>query len=226
MGILKNTKKVEVAQPISSWQPGYFWFWKKQQLTCKGNAPVTKALKNGPLTHSWWSSSRFCKKISGFTKSNGDKLILWPCFGGNCLISSSFVKRYKTGGALWKRDSPQSTRVGAPLGQEGPAVAHPSPCWFLAQKVNTLTLRQTYCFKLNSLSFSAHKICRIWTVRANEGLVLQNTIALSKFAELSQLSPPENQAWGVRLEICSWRIRVKLRKKGIFPFWVQNENWV
>lgn len=91
---------------------------------------------------SWWSSSRFCKKISGFTKSNGDKLILWPCFGGNCLISSSFVKRCRTGDAPEKRNPPQSTRAGAPL-------AHPCPCWFLAQKVNTLTLSQTDCFQLN-----------------------------------------------------------------------------
>lgn len=94
------------------------------------------------------SSSRFCRKISGFTKADGDKLILWPCFGGNCLICSSFVKRCKTGGAPWKRDPPQSTGVGAPLGQEVAAVAHPCPCWVLAQKVNTLTISQTYCFKL------------------------------------------------------------------------------
>lgn len=140
---------MEIAQPIFSGEPSCFWLWKKQQLTCKENALVTKALRNGLLPCSWWSFSRFCKKISGFTKSNGGKLILWSCFGGNCLISSSFVKRCKTGGAPWKRDPPQSTRVGAPLGQEGAAVAHPCPCWFLAQKFNTLTLSQTYCFKLN-----------------------------------------------------------------------------
>lgn len=105
--------------------------------------------KHSEMGFSSWSSSRLCKKISGFTKSNGGKLILWPCFGGNCLISSSFVKRCKTGGAPWKRNPHQSTRVGDPLGQEGAAVAHPCPCWFLAEKLNTLTLSQTYCFKLN-----------------------------------------------------------------------------